>query len=566
MSKARLHDPVDKWSQVDYAILAALVAVASILFCSGLSMRSLWGSEGRWAVVAREMIQGGNYFLPTINGNIYFDKPLLSYWAIVPFSWFTGVTETTARLPGALAGIGTVALVYGLGRRLYGRPAAFLSGMILITTAMFGFWSRTASAELLNVLAIWLMLWVMAREDRTPSFRRYLVFYLVAAVSAFCKGPVAPAVGLITTTALSFTEMVVDLRRNGYKNTGRLLTRYFDWILSLKGSLAALCGLAVFTLLLFLPVMVTGSWDAVELMWRENVTRFFKPFDHVEPIYSYFGHIPVFMLPWTLIGIASLVSMKEWEAGWTRRWMVCVTIAIFMFFTISGSRRSYYILPIVPAFALITGTSLAGFLERRDAHFPLMKNALLITGFFPLLSGIALTAAYFVLDDYRHISELILGPLISVSGVLAVFLIIYRRRFVHGTAITIILFFSLLMWGYTTGASIGERQRTLRSFVSDLQKYLREVDNRKIAMYRMGNSSLIYYLGMPEPIRRIDEVSAACAHVSKPGNYLLTEEALAEEVLVRCGPENLVPVLMQPHERKKRDREGLVLLRTGRGA
>lgn len=201
MSKARLHDPVDKWSQVDYAILAALVAVASILFCSGLSMRSLWGSEGRWAVVAREMIQGGNYFLPTINGNIYFDKPLLSYWAIVPFSWFTGVTETTARLPGALAGIGTVALVYGLGRRLYGRPAAFLSGMILITTAMFGFWSRTASAELLNVLAIWLMLWVMAREDRTPSFRRYLVFYLVAAVSAFCKGPVAPAVGLITTSA-----------------------------------------------------------------------------------------------------------------------------------------------------------------------------------------------------------------------------------------------------------------------------------------------------------------------------------------------------------------------------
>ena len=75
------------------------------LFLSGLSLRSLWGSEGRWAVVAREMMQTGNYFLPTINGQVYFDKPLLSYWAIIPFSWFTGVTETSARLPGALAGL-----------------------------------------------------------------------------------------------------------------------------------------------------------------------------------------------------------------------------------------------------------------------------------------------------------------------------------------------------------------------------------------------------------------------------------------------------------------------------
>lgn len=198
----------------DYAGLAVLMAAASLLFLPGISLRSLWGSEGRWAVIAREMIQTGDYFLPTINGQVYFDKPLLSYWAIIPFAWLTGVTETTARLPGALAGIATVGIVYALGRRLFGRETGFLGGIVLITTVMFGFWSRTASAELLNVLAIWLMLWVLA-GDRRPSFGRYLAFYVVAAVSAFCKGPVAPAVALMTTAALSVTEIVADVRSNG---------------------------------------------------------------------------------------------------------------------------------------------------------------------------------------------------------------------------------------------------------------------------------------------------------------------------------------------------------------
>ena len=565
MSKAGFHEPIDKWSWADYVLLVLLVAAASLLFCSGLSIRSLWGSEGRWAVVAREMMQSGNYFLPTINGQVYFDKPLLSYWAIIPFSWFTGVTETSARLPGALAGVGTVGLTFALGRRFYGRTAGFLSGAILLTTAMFGFWARTASAELLNVLAIWLMLWVLARGDRTPSFRRYLVFYLVAALSAFCKGPVAPAVAVMTTVALSITEMVYDLRKAGFGEKGRGFTFYFDWIFSVKGFLAALCGLAVFTLLLFLPVIVTGTWDAVELMWRENVTRFFKPFDHVEPFYIYFKHIPVLLLPWTLVGIASLIGVKEWDAGWTRRWMICVTVAIFMFFTVSGSRRSYYILPIVPAFALIMGISLAGFLERLPADSRAMRAALIITGSFPFLAGAAMTVAYFAFGQYRHVSELILGPLAAAAGILAV-MFAYRRRYIEGTAITAIALFCLLMWGYTAGGAIGERQRTLRSFAGSLQTYLKSVDGDKTAIYGMGNSSLIFYLDMARPITTLSDISAACTYVKGPGNYLLTEEGLAEQIAGECGPHELLRVLAQPKEGKKRNREVVVLFRTGKHA
>ncbi len=223
--------PGQRWTFAEYAVLAVLVAAAGVLFFSGLSWRSLWGSEGRWAVIAREMMLSGDYFLPTINGVVYFDKPLLSYWAIIPFSLFSGVTEMSARLPGALAGVGTVALIFAIGRGLFGLTPGLYAGLVLLTTVMFGFWSRTASAEVLNVLAIWSMLWVLQGRGAGRPFHRYLSFYLIAAVSSFCKGPLAPAVAVTAVIAVSCVETIWDIRQDGFGRTRMKAAEQFDWYL-----------------------------------------------------------------------------------------------------------------------------------------------------------------------------------------------------------------------------------------------------------------------------------------------------------------------------------------------
>src|SRR5262249_49762572 len=57
----------------------AVLLLAASLFLIKLGDRSLWGSEGRWSEVTREMQLTQNYFWPTINGRVYYDKPLLSY-------------------------------------------------------------------------------------------------------------------------------------------------------------------------------------------------------------------------------------------------------------------------------------------------------------------------------------------------------------------------------------------------------------------------------------------------------------------------------------------------------
>ncbi len=83
-----------------------LLLTAVFLLFWGLGWRSLWAAEGRWAQVTREMLLTGDFFHPTIGGEPYFDKPLLTYWLRAAISVLTGVlNELVVRLPSAIAGM-----------------------------------------------------------------------------------------------------------------------------------------------------------------------------------------------------------------------------------------------------------------------------------------------------------------------------------------------------------------------------------------------------------------------------------------------------------------------------
>ena len=75
------------------ALAAGVMILAAILFFARLGARALWSSEFRWAEIAREMRLTGNYFWPTINGRLYYDKPLASYWLVLWAADLTGAHE-----------------------------------------------------------------------------------------------------------------------------------------------------------------------------------------------------------------------------------------------------------------------------------------------------------------------------------------------------------------------------------------------------------------------------------------------------------------------------------------
>lgn len=554
-----------------WIMYALLFAAGAIVFFSGLSIRSLWGSEGRWAVIAREIIQSGNYFIPTINGEVYFDKPLLSYWAIIPFYNLFGFTEAAARAPSALAGVGVVMLVYGMGKHLFGVRSGVISSMLMLTTYFFLFWSRTASAEILNLLTIWLMLWMFIIGGKEGRYPYVHIFYIIGAIGSFCKGPVAMAVPIFVIVFYSFACCINDMCSTPFSiaSLKNVLLNRFKWLVSSEGLIGILAGALVFAALLFLPVIASSSWESLSLMWRENVMRFFTPFDHKdEPFYAYFIHGITFSAPWTFILLFSLGQSFRWDNNWKNRFILITAIAIFLFFTISGSRRGYYILPILPAFALIMGKCVSDWCHQKKSFGMLIVCA--ATALIPVVAGTAMLIVYLGylpqyngldLTDYKDFTEIIVGPLLIAGGILS-FLFTLRNRKTAALAFLMTTVFILEMWGFTSFARLAEKGRTLKPFCEQIKSHLNEEEKRNIGLFRIDSSSLIYYLDMKKPIPNLSTHDDIRKFEVKRSKLFLLTEALHLRTVTDLYYHESIDKMLEQEVTNKDDREGrLVLLK-----
>jgi len=118
---------------------ATLALLAGAIFLGFLGRVDVWGKrEQRAAAEALDTVDHGHWLIAQIQGRKRLEKPPLPRWATAALMTLTGRSdEWIVRLPAALSALGMVALVYGLGRRLGGRPVGLASGLILTSTGFF---------------------------------------------------------------------------------------------------------------------------------------------------------------------------------------------------------------------------------------------------------------------------------------------------------------------------------------------------------------------------------------------------------------------------------------------
>ncbi len=117
--------------QQPWAQIILLLVFCSVLFILGVGRWDLWNpDEPRYAQVAKEMVERGDWILMHVNGEIYVDKPPLFFWliALSSFLW-QGFTSFSARFPSAFLSTLTVLLTFFLGKKLYGSRTGFLSAV-----------------------------------------------------------------------------------------------------------------------------------------------------------------------------------------------------------------------------------------------------------------------------------------------------------------------------------------------------------------------------------------------------------------------------------------------------
>jgi hypothetical protein len=490
---------VSKSTTTRWAIFL-LGLVAFLLLFVGLGNRWLWGSEGRWAEIPREMFLTGDFFHPRIGGEPYFDKPLLTYWFIIAITAVTGIlNEWVVRLPSAFFGLVSIFATVLLGRRLWSARVGLLAGWFLLTSYGFIFWSRTADADTENLAAITLcVLWYWTSRDK-PNFMTFLIFYLIAFIGALTKGLTAVFVPI----AAILPDLVTEKR----------------WKILFRPShiLAFGISLAVY-LSPFIYAAKTCPADyhssGLALVFQENFLRYFHATDHKGPFYLYLYAAPLLVLPWAPLLAASLVGLLfAWKNIDSKtRWLMMAMAAIFIFFTLSGSRRDYYILPITPLCALLMAVFLFHIVDVKtnDARSWGIKvqkyfcmGMVLLEIMLPFVLLVLKTRDSFSFFVKLSVSGIILGAaalvvwlIIQKYGSVGKLLILEMRPLAGLIAVTVIVFGGFFCWQQ----NIVDNFRTERPFIDEVKTQVDGWPAGSIGFFPKNDAKLLFYLNKKEPI------------------------------------------------------------------
>jgi 4-amino-4-deoxy-L-arabinose transferase-like glycosyltransferase len=331
-------DPVVRRDVLLVALLAALVCLP------GLGLRDLWNpDEARYAEVAREMRETGSWALPRLNDQVYTQKPPLFFWAIAAASLATGgVDETSARLPSALAYIGTAVLVFLLGQRLFGRRAAWLSAAVCATCFKVAWQGRFGQIDMLLTAWVALAMWCFVRGYTEKRQGFYWGFWAATGVATLTKGPAGmlpPLLAVVAFLLLSGERHELARLRIG---RGLLL-----W--------------AAVVVAWLIPAALAGGQEYLDhILLKQNLERYADPWHHFKPWYYFLTVIPVELMPWSLL-LPALFAVRNQLAGDTRRgvrFALCWAVVTVVFFSLSPAKRSVYVLTMYPAMALLVGIAL----------------------------------------------------------------------------------------------------------------------------------------------------------------------------------------------------------------
>ncbi|HET7306326.1 MAG TPA: glycosyltransferase family 39 protein [Gammaproteobacteria bacterium] len=332
---------------------AFLCLFVAIVWFGNLQYRDLFQTdEGRYAEIPREMVATGDWITPHLDGFKYFEKPALHYWITATIYELAGQHNWTARLWIALAGFLGLGMTWIAGAKLFDERTGRYGALMLAGSFYYIFMGHfnTLDMGLAFFMCASLFAFLIAQnrpDDKAHLLRWMLAAWAAAALALLTKGLVALAIPGVTFVLYSIT------RRDS----------------AIWKRLCILPGLALF-------LAISAPWFVVVSLRNPDFFHFFFVVQHFEryltPIADRTGpwyyFIPVLILgtlPWLWQGGAALVRsagsvVRRDNTRFDPVWFLWLwVVVIFVFFSASDSKLASYILPLMPAFALLTGRELA---------------------------------------------------------------------------------------------------------------------------------------------------------------------------------------------------------------
>ncbi|NDC36860.1 MAG: hypothetical protein EBZ48_02275 [Proteobacteria bacterium] len=338
----------------DTALVVLLTTLLSFCFLGARPFSTR--GEPREALVAQAMVESGNYLLGTGYGGVVPSKPPFMHWFIAAFSTVPGeVTEWTARAPSALASFSFLLGWFFFLRRRIGVDRAVFATLLLLTSVE---WFRAASttrvdmtlAALLGFAFMGLYRWWEQKLSGVP------LWTIVALWGAtLTKGPVA----IMLPGAIFGLFLLLQ---------GERLSRIIGKCLIVF--VPALCG----ALLWYVAAYLERGPEFFQKFYYENFARLTSTQEdspHKHSALYLLATIPLGLMPWTIVTLPlvwnGVVGLRRREAirglpaqirkafmngSALGQFCTIAALVFVVFFSIPSGKRSVYLLPVYPFFAL----------------------------------------------------------------------------------------------------------------------------------------------------------------------------------------------------------------------
>ncbi len=371
-------------------------------------------TEARYGEVARKMAELGNWVTPLYDYGVpFWAKPPLTTWlSAASIQWF-GVNEFAARLPYLLLAVLIAWLLWGWVRRASGRQAQLATAM-MAGTLLYFVASAAVMTDLGLVLGTTLALrgfWAAFEQDESARPKEVWLLFIGLGIGLLAKGPIA-----VVLSGLPIGLWMLL--------TGNLTSswRRLPWI---KGSLLTFAIAAPWYVMA--ELRTPGFWEYFFIgeHWNRFTVTGWAGDKYGTAHATQRGAIWLFALvaamPWTAllpllwIGRQPTTQGQKPESSTYSRhftlYLLAWSLAPCLFFTLSGNILWTYVLPALPAMALLAARWLS-----RDARVGWV-NGVVASG---VLAMSLLVAAFFVreelADSWKTAKTVVLAHQASAPG------------------------------------------------------------------------------------------------------------------------------------------------------
>ncbi|CCG41794.1 ArnT family glycosyltransferase [Magnetospirillum molischianum] len=335
-----------------------LTLMCLFLYMPGLvTLPPLDRDESRFMQATRQMLETGDYVRIQFQSEMRAKKPAGAYWAqaasVIAFSDPTTREPWPYRLPSLLAAWAATLMTFGIGRRLFGPPAALLGAALLASCLMVVAEAHQAKTDAILLATVVLAQGVLGRfylaarrGDKQPSFGTALIFWIAVGVSVLIKGPVVPVILLLTILSLT----IFDRRIIGP-----------GWLWGMRPIEGLAIAIAIAAPWFFAISQATDGAFVGEAVKNDLLPKLLGAQEsHGAPPGMYLLLSPVTLWPASLLLVPALIWAWGKRAWPEVRFCFAWIIPTWVMFELIPTKLPHYVLPVFPALALLMAASAWG--------------------------------------------------------------------------------------------------------------------------------------------------------------------------------------------------------------